>query len=78
VHEATRWTVPVDKIHVSGPILVVAGERDILTPPSTGRALADFYGADYRYLRGRGHNLLEPRWRETAGMIAQWLTLQLG
>ena len=79
VHEATRWTVPIDKVRVSGPILVIAGEHDILTPPSTGRALADFYGADYRYLRGRGHNLLlEPRWRETAGMIADWLRLHLG
>ena len=78
VHEATRWTVPIDKVRVSGPILEVAGERDILTPPATGRALADFYGADYRYLRGRGHNLLlEPRWRETAAMIDHWLTQQL-
>ena len=77
VHEATRWTVPIDKVKISGPILVVAGELDILTPPSTGWALADFYGADYRFLRGRGHNLLEPRWRETADMIARWLTHQL-
>jgi pimeloyl-ACP methyl ester carboxylesterase len=78
VYEATRWTVPIDKITISDPILVVAGAIDILTPPSTGRALADFYGADYRCLRGRGHNVpLEPGWRETAGMIAQWLLRQL-
>jgi hypothetical protein len=39
-----------------------------------GRSLATFYGADYRYLRGRGHNvLLEPNWRETASMVAAWL-----
>jgi len=77
VHEATRWTVPIDKTRISGPILVVAGEKDILTPAETGRALADFYGADYRYLRGRGHNVtLEPNWRTTAEMIAQWLARQ--
>lgn len=74
VYEATRWTVPIDKVTVSGPILVVAGAIDILTPPSTGRALADYYAADYRCLLGRGHNVpLEPRWRETAGMIGRWL-----
>lgn len=74
VYEATRWTVPIDRVKVSGPILVVSAELDILTPPATGRALATFYGADYRYLRGRGHNvLLEPSWRETANMVAAWL-----
>jgi pimeloyl-ACP methyl ester carboxylesterase len=79
VFEATRWTVPLDKTRISGPILVVAAEKDILTPPATGRALADFLGADYRYVRGRGHNLLlEPEWRETATMIAEWLGRQVG
>jgi pimeloyl-ACP methyl ester carboxylesterase len=74
VFEATRWTVPIDKTRLSGPILVIAGELDILTPPSTGRALADFYNADYRYLPGVGHNmLLEPHWRKSAGLIADWL-----
>ena len=74
VYEATRWTVPIDRVKVSGPILVVSSELDHLTPPASGRSLATFYGADYRYLRGRGHNvLLEPNWRETASMVAAWL-----
>jgi hypothetical protein len=74
VYEATRWTVPIDRVKVSGPILVASSELDHLTPPAIGRSLATFYGADYRYLRGRGHNvLLEPNWRETASMIAVWL-----
>ena len=74
VSEATRCGVSIDRISISGPILVLAAESDIMTPPSTGRALADFYGADYRFLRGRGHNLLlEPRWQETAGLIVEWL-----
>jgi pimeloyl-ACP methyl ester carboxylesterase len=74
VHEATRWTVPIDRVKVSGPILVVSSELDHLTPPAIGRSLATLYRADYCYLRGRGHNvLLEPNWRETASMVAAWL-----
>ncbi|QOZ52542.1 alpha/beta hydrolase [Bradyrhizobium sp. CCBAU 53338] len=74
VIEATRCTVSIDKTRISGPVLVLAAELDGLTPPNTGRALAEFYGADYRYFRGRGHNLLlEPRWQETAGIVADWL-----
>jgi pimeloyl-ACP methyl ester carboxylesterase len=74
VHEATRWTVPIDRAKVSGPVLVVSGGLDRLTPPTVARSLAAFYGADYRYLHGRGHSmLLEPSWRETARMIAAWL-----
>jgi hypothetical protein len=54
--------------------LVVSSELDHLTPPAIGRSLATFCGADYRYLRGRGHNvLLEPNWQETASMVAAWL-----
>ncbi len=74
VYEATRWTVPIDRAKVSGPILIASGEFDRLTPPAVVRSLAMFYGADYRYLLGRGHNvLLEPNWQKTASMIAVWL-----
>jgi hypothetical protein len=48
VCEATRWTVPIDRVKVSGPILVVSRELHHLTPPAIGRSLATFYGADYR------------------------------
>jgi hypothetical protein len=52
----------------------IGGEAAISAAVATGRSLATFYGADYRYLRGRGHNvLLEPNWRETASMVAAWL-----
>ena len=78
-YEATRWTVSVDKTRVSGPILVLGAELDVLTPPSTSRGLADFYGADYRFIRGRGHNLLlEPGWKETADLIIDWLERSVG
>jgi pimeloyl-ACP methyl ester carboxylesterase len=74
IYEGTRSTVSVDRNRISGPILVVSGEIDFLTPSHTGRALADFYGADYRFVAGRGHNLLlEPKWQETADTILDWL-----
>jgi pimeloyl-ACP methyl ester carboxylesterase len=74
VHEATRWTASIDRTMISNPALVVSGEIDILTPASTGRALAQFYGADYKYLRGQGHSvLLAPQWRETAQFVEGWL-----
>jgi hypothetical protein len=36
--------VPIDRVKVSGPILVVSSELDHLTPPAIGRSLATFYG----------------------------------
>lgn len=79
VLDGTRCLVPVDRIRISGPVLVVAGQIDALTPTATSRALADFYGADYRFMAGRGHNLLlEPNWQETADVILDWLRRAVG
>jgi pimeloyl-ACP methyl ester carboxylesterase len=74
VLEATRWTIHIDKKKISNPILVIGAELDNLTPPDVERRLADFYGADYYFVRKKGHNLLlEPNWMKTAGMIQNWL-----
>ena len=44
-------------------------------PPGYVRALAGLSGAELHLVAGRGHNLLlEPKWRETAGLIGEWLT----
>ena len=44
-------------------------------PPGYVRALADLSGADFHLVARRGHNLLlEPKWRETTGLISEWLT----
>ena len=53
----------------------LGAEQDLLVPPGYVRALADLSGADFHLVAGRGHNLLlERKWRETAGLIGEWLT----
>jgi pimeloyl-ACP methyl ester carboxylesterase len=73
VYEVTRgWTISVDKVRISHPILVVGAELDNLAPPHLVRNLADHYGADYLFLFGKGHSvLLEPEWRLAARGIGQ-------
>jgi pimeloyl-ACP methyl ester carboxylesterase len=74
VYEATRFAVSVDYKNIDCPILALGVEQDLLVPPGYVRALADLSGADFHLVAGRGHNLLlEPKWRETAGLISEWL-----
>jgi pimeloyl-ACP methyl ester carboxylesterase len=79
VHEATRFTVSVDCKRIDCPIFALGAEQDFLVPPSYVRALADLSGADFHVVAGRGHNLLlEPKWRETASLISEWLAEKRG
>jgi non-heme chloroperoxidase len=75
VHEVTRgWLVPVDNMRVSGPVLVLGGDQDRLGSPALFREVAQYYGGDYEFFAGRGHNLLfDDRWEESAGRIGAWL-----
>jgi pimeloyl-ACP methyl ester carboxylesterase len=74
VWEVTRWTLSVDRSRVSCPVLVVGGDVDALVQTDITRNLAAHYDAELVMLPGRGHSiLLEPRWREAAGQIADWL-----
>ena len=74
VWEASRWTVSVDRSRISCPVLVIGGEIDMLCPAEITRNLAAHYDAEYIQVPGRGHSImLEPRWRETADQIADWL-----
>jgi pimeloyl-ACP methyl ester carboxylesterase len=74
VWEATRYTVSVDRSRISCPVLVVGGEIDMVCPAEVATKLAAHYDAEYIVLPGRGHSMLvEPRWREAAGQIADWL-----
>ncbi|MDG7001189.1 MAG: alpha/beta hydrolase [Nitrososphaerota archaeon] len=74
VYEATRWTVHLDKSRMTMPKLVIGAEIDKLTPHEIEKKLADFYNAEYLFVKGKGHNLLlEPGWRDTATSIARWL-----
>jgi pimeloyl-ACP methyl ester carboxylesterase len=74
VYEATRFTISVNYQSINCPIFALGGEHDLLIPPGYVRALAHLSGADFQIVLGRGHNLLlEPKWKETAGMIRDWL-----
>lgn len=77
VLEASRFTMPVDAAKIGGPVLVVSGALDVLTPPALGRKLADLYGAHYRLEPGHGHNVLAgPDAVRIAQDIVAWLQSQ--
>ena len=60
------------------PLLVLAGSRDCLTPPSTARRTADAYGADLHILPDIAHDLmLDPDWRRAADAMHEWLSATL-
>ncbi len=65
------WKIPPT---LNTPILYLGGECDASIPEPAGRRAAAAYKADYRMIEGAGHNLMmEHNYRETAGMIADWL-----
>jgi pimeloyl-ACP methyl ester carboxylesterase len=72
---ASAHVAPAD---VAVPLLMVAGLRDRLTPPSVVRRIADrFDGAEYREYPGQGHWVLgQPGWQEIAADAAQWMDRQ--
>lgn len=64
----------VDAVRISGPTLVVAAEKDVLSPPEEVRRLAYLLGADYRYVCGSGHGvMMTENWIQLAQGIHQWL-----
>lgn len=67
--------VSIDPVKISGPILVVAAEKDVLCPPEEVRRLANLLGADYRYAFGLGHGVMMAHdWEQIAQTIHRWLT----
>jgi pimeloyl-ACP methyl ester carboxylesterase len=79
VYEATRFTISVNYKNIDCPIFAFGAEHDLLVPPDYVRALASLSGAEFHLLPGRGHNLLlELKWKETAGIIRDWLTENCG
>ncbi|MEV5470415.1 alpha/beta hydrolase [Actinospica acidiphila] len=66
--------IALDRTRISGPALMVAGGRDIVSPAELVRRHADHFGADYLFLPDRAHSLiLEPRWAEVADRVLSWL-----
>ncbi|MEU4098202.1 alpha/beta fold hydrolase [Streptomyces sp. NPDC026673] len=67
--------IEIDRTRVSGPTLMVAGGKDIVSPAHLVRKHAAHFGADYLFLADRAHSLiLEPRWRDVAGRVSSWLS----
>ncbi|MEV6850579.1 alpha/beta fold hydrolase [Actinoplanes sp. NPDC051411] len=66
--------VSIDPVKISGPILMVSGELDQLTPAPDVRRMADFLGADYHYGHGFSHGVtLDPNWERLAHVVQTWL-----
>ncbi len=77
VLDGTRFDVEVDIGRITCPVLVVSAENDPLCPAEQ-ETLAKLLKADYFVQPGRSHNLtLEPRWQETASLVATWLDARL-
>lgn len=74
VQQALSFSVSVDYAKIKCPVLAFGAEHDPLVPGEYVRALAKLAGAEFHMMSDRGHNLLmEPRWRETATIISDWL-----
>jgi pimeloyl-ACP methyl ester carboxylesterase len=77
--EVALGRVAVDAARVRCPVLVVAAERDAITPVAIGRRLAARYRAEYRELAGHAHMpMLEEGWERVADDLLGWLKARLG
>lgn len=66
----------VDASHVTCPVLVIAGEKDKITPASVVREVAEKYGtvSTYKAFPDHAHWVIgEPGWEEIAQYVAEWL-----
>lgn len=66
----------VDASKVTCPVLVIAGARDRMTPPSVVRRIARKYRAvaTYREFENHAHWIVsEPGWEAVAGDVLEWI-----
>ncbi|MBX9633936.1 MAG: alpha/beta hydrolase, partial [Magnetospirillum sp.] len=61
-----------DAAHVRCPALVIAGERDRMSPAPAGRALAEALRGRTAVLRGAGHMLMAERPDEVLDVLTGW------
>ena len=77
--EVALGRIAVDPARLRCPVLVVAAERDAITPVAIGRKLASRYRAEYRELAGHAHMpMLEEGWEAVADDLLGWLKGRLG
>jgi pimeloyl-ACP methyl ester carboxylesterase len=76
---STDWNVTIDPVKISGPLLVLGAEHDLLSDPACVYRLARMLGADYHYAADFGHGVtLHPRWAEIAEITHRWLCKNTG
>ena len=67
-------TTSVARERVKAPVLGIAGEKDLIHPPSTVRQTAERLGGKARTMPGMSHWLLsEPGWEHVAAACLEWL-----
>lgn len=79
VRDGGRALLDVAPHRVSGPMLVMAAQHDMMHGANStiDHDVARHFGADYEVLRGVGHlPLVERRWREVADTMLRWLRRQ--
>ena len=72
----SKGAARVDESKVTCPVLIVAGEKDRITPASVTRKIAEKYKgvATYKELSGHAHWVIgEPGWQQIAEYIEEWL-----
>jgi pimeloyl-ACP methyl ester carboxylesterase len=63
---------------IATPMMVLAGEKDVIFTIAEERATAEKYGADFVVFEGQAHDLiLEPSWRQVADTIDEWISNRL-
>ena len=66
----------VDESKITCPVLIIAGNKDKITPPSVLRKIADKYkeNAVYKEFENHGHWIIgEPGWEKIADYSSRWL-----
>ena len=67
-------TTSVAREKVKAPVLAIAGEKDLIHPPSTVRQTAERLGGKALVMPGMSHWLLsEPGWEKAAAACLDWL-----
>jgi pimeloyl-ACP methyl ester carboxylesterase len=66
------WTLKSKKVR--SPVLVLAGEKDLLFTAAEQRRTADALKATFKVFPGQAHQMMmEPAWREVAEAIDAWI-----
>jgi len=77
--QGARFMLPFARLNPARtPVLVIAGERDVVFSLAEERATAHRYQAEYLVVKNQSHNLmLESAWQQVADRVDNWITQQL-